>query len=142
MKKLMILVPLTILSACTSVTVKPVDPSIDLVYVCIKENPKVIVNDFVTVVRDGFDKHGIATEVFSGQAPNKCEYILTYTALQSWDFSPYLSHAELRLEKGGRQVASAEYHLNGKGGFSLTKWQGTKEKIEPVIDQLLKGQPK
>lgn len=95
--------------------------------------------DFVTVLRDGFDRHGISTEVFSGSAPERCEYILTYTALRSWDFSPYLSYAELRLESKGRKIASAEYRLRGKGGFSLMKWQGTKAKMDPVIDELLKA---
>lgn len=50
----------------------------------------------------------------------------------------YLSHAELRIEKNGRQIAYAEYHLVGKGGLSLAKWASTKEKISPVIDELLK----
>ena len=125
------------LAGCTSVTVKPVDPSLSLKMVCIQENPKVMVDDFVTVLRDGFDRHAIATEVHSGQMPPQCEYVLTYTALRSWDMATYLSHAELRIEKAGRQIAYAEYHLNGKGGLSLTKWAGTKSKMDPVIDQLL-----
>lgn len=133
---------IAVISGCTSVTVKPVDPSLGIAYVCIRDNPKVQVDDFIPVVRDGFDKHGIATEVFYSQPPSKCEYILTYTALRSWDLSSYLSHAELRLEKDGRKVASAEYHLNGKGGFSLMKWQSTKSKMEPVIDELLAGSPR
>ena len=65
--------------------------------------------------------------------------LLTYTALRAWDFSPYLSRAELRLEKNGMKVAEAEYHLRGKGGYSLMKWEGTKSKMDPVIEQLLKG---
>jgi hypothetical protein len=127
-----------LLTACTSVQVRPPDPALAIKHVCIQENPKVLVTDFVPVVRDGFDRHGISTEVFSGTKPADCDYVLTYTALRSWDFAPYLSHAELRLEKEGRQVAFAEYHLVGKGGFSLMKWQGTKAKIDPVIDELLK----
>ena len=127
-----------VLSACTSVEVRPPDPALAIKHVCIQENPKVIVRDFVPVVRDGLDRHGISTEVYSGTKPANCEYVLTYTALRSWDFAPYLSHAELRLERDGRQVAYAEYHLVGKGGFSLMKWQGTKAKIDPVIDELLK----
>jgi hypothetical protein len=127
-----------LLTACTSVQVRPPDPALAIKHVCIQENPRVLVTDFVPVVRDGFDRHGISTEVYSGTKPANCEYVLTYTALRSWDFAPYLSHAELRLEKDGRQVAFAEYHLVGKGGFSLMKWQGTKAKIDPVIDELLK----
>lgn len=125
------------LSACTSVNVKPVDPTLTILHVCIEENPKVIVGDFVGVLRNGFDRHGISTEVYRGAKPGHCEYTLSYTALQSWDVGTYLSHAELRLERGRQQVAYAEYHLNGKGGFSLMKWQGTKTKMDPVIDELL-----
>jgi hypothetical protein len=134
----LVLVLSFVLSACTSVEVRPPDPALAIKHVCIQENPKVLVRDFVPVVRDGLDRHGISTEVYSGTKPANCEYVLTYTALRSWDFAPYLSHAELRLERDGRQVAYAEYHLVGKGGFSLMKWQGTKAKIDPVIDELLK----
>ncbi len=51
----------------------------------------------------------------------------------------YLSHAELHLLRNGRQIASAEYHLNGKGGLALTKFKGMNSKMDPVIDQLLAG---
>jgi hypothetical protein len=127
------------LCGCTAVTVRPVDRSLEIKRVCIQENPKVQVSDFITVIRDGFDRHGIATEVFSGAPASSCNAVLTYTALRSWDLKPYLSHAELRLERNGRQLAYAEYHLRGKGGYSMMKWQGTKKKMDPVIDQLLKG---
>lgn len=60
----------------------------------------------------------------------------TYTALRSWDFKPYLSHAELRLWHDGTQIGFAEYHLNGGGGFDLGKWRGTNAKMDPVIDKL------
>jgi hypothetical protein len=65
---------------------------------------------------------------------------LSYTARRSWDFAPYLAQAELWLRQDGKQVGYAEYHLVGGGGFSLTKWQGTKTKMDPVIDQLLEGE--
>ena len=140
MRMLLIVLALSILgTGCTAVTVKPVDPSLAINYVCIENNPRVIVNDFVDVLRDGFDRYGIATEVTSGGRIRQCEYVLRYTALQSWDMSTYLSHAELRLESNGRQIAFAEYHLKAKGGFSLMKWGDTKSKIDPVIDELLAG---
>jgi hypothetical protein len=138
MKSLLVLVgSCLLLTACTSVTVKRPDPALSIKAVCIQENPKVWVRDFLPVLREGFDRHGINTNVYSGTKPEDCEYVLTYTALQSWDFAPYLSHAELWLEKNGQRVASAEYHLVGKGGLSLMKWQGTKTKMDPVIDELL-----
>lgn len=126
------------MNGCTSITVKPVEASAGLKHVCIEENPKVIVSDFVKVIRDGFERHGISTEVYSGTKPAQCQYVLTYTALRSWDFAPYMTYAELNLRQNGTTVANAEYHLRGKGGFSLMKWQGVKTKLNPVIDELLK----
>jgi hypothetical protein len=119
--------------------IQPVDPNARLEHICISKNEAVKVSDFIIVLKDGFDRHGISSKVYVGNPPEDCEFILTYTALQSWDLSPFLSHAELRLEKDGRKVAYAEYHLVGKGGFSLMKYQGTKAKMDPVIDELLKA---
>jgi hypothetical protein len=53
---------------------------------------------------------------------------------------PYLTHAELRLWEGGKQIGFAEYHLNGNGGLDLGKWRGTQAKMGPVIDELLASQ--
>ena len=137
MKLLSIAIVVVALTGCTSVTVRPIDKNIVLKHVCIQENSRVEVSDFVTVIRDGFSRHNISTEVVSNTHQSNCDVLLTYTALRSWDVTPYLSHAELRLERGGRQIAYAEYHLNGKGGLSLTKWAGTRSKMDPVLDELL-----
>ncbi len=127
-----------IMNGCTAVTVKPVDISAGVKNVCIEENPKVTIKNFLPVLQQGFQRHGVTTQVYSGEKPSGCDAVLTYTALRSWDFTTYLSHAELYLQKDGVNIASAEYHLRGKGGFSLMKWRGVKTKMDPVIDQLLK----
>ena len=125
------------LSGCTSVQVKSLEPSVYVDLICIEQNPKVIVRDFLGVLEDGIARHGMKTRVYTGDTPPKdCEYIMTYTATQSWDFTTYLSHAELRIYKDNQQLASAIYHLTGGGGFALTKWEGTKTKMDPVIDEL------
>jgi hypothetical protein len=103
-----------VIFGCTSIRVQPADSAATVKHVCIRDNPKVIVSDFVPVVRDGFARHGISTEVFSGDL-----------------------HGSALVE--GQQVAYAEYHLKGKGGYSLMKWQGTKTKMDPVTDQLLEA---
>jgi hypothetical protein len=128
-------------AGCTSVTVRPVENRAALQKVCIVQNSKVTVSDFVSVLQDGFSRHDIATAVVEPAQAGTCDATLTYTALRSWDFKPYISHAELRLWQGGKQIGSADYHLNGKGGFALTKWGSTREKMDPVIDQLLGGKP-
>ncbi len=127
---------LTICS-CTSVNVQPMNSSLQPDRICIEENPKVIVDDFLSVVRNRIEYHGIDTVVFENVIPEECNYTMTYTAFKTWDISTYLHHAELRLEHHGRRVGYAEYHLNGKGGLSLMKWQSTKTKMDPVVDQLL-----
>lgn len=127
------------LSACTAVNVRPVPKTVKIDRLCIRDNPKVIVEDFVSVMRDGFARHGIPSEVIPEYAKANRKFVVTYTALRSWDFVPYLSHAEIRIEKDGFPVAAAEYHLRGKGGYSMLKWQGTRTKMDPVIDQLLGG---
>lgn len=128
------------MGGCTAVRVKAVDGDrFKLVHVCIQENPKVMISDFLQVLRDGIERHGLSTEVFQGfQAPSVCEYIVTYTARQSWDFSPYLSQAQIEMRRGNELVSRADYHLRGKGGFSLTKWASTASKMDPVIDAMLK----
>lgn len=127
------------LGGCTAVEVRPLSSSLEIKHLYIRDNPKVIVTDFVDVMRDGFARHGIASEVIPADQPAPGKYVVTYTALRSWDFAPYLSVAAIRIEKDGVQIASADYHLRGKGGYSLMKWQGTKAKMDPVIDQLLAG---
>jgi hypothetical protein len=118
-------------AGCTSLQVRSVDGNrFKIVHICIQENPKVIVSDFLQVLRDRIEYHGLTTQVFSGDAtPHECEYALTYTARQSSDFSPYLSEAQLDMRRGNELIGRANYHLRGKGGFSLTKWAGTASKM-------------
>lgn len=127
------------LAACTSVNVHPVDHNVALKHVCIRTNPAVKVEDVTMVMQDGFQRHGIAADVYERDLPTACEYVVDYTALRSWDLKPYLSQAEIRMTEHGRLVASATYHRNGKGGLDLGKWRGTKARIDPVMDQLLAG---
>jgi hypothetical protein len=136
LNRVALLVLMALPLGCTSITVRPVESHPQMAHICIEENPKVIVEDFLPAVRDSLSRHGVSSEVFSGETPQHCEFTMAYTALRSWDFAPYLAHAELRIERGSLQVGYAEFHLRGKGGYSLFKWQGTKTKMDPVIDRL------
>ncbi|MDR2259548.1 MAG: Sbal_3080 family lipoprotein [Azoarcus sp.] len=138
-KTVALLAAVTTVTACTSVDVTAVDPSLDMRHVCIQENPQVMLKTFIQVLEDGLARNGLTSETFSRETPPHCEFVLTYTALRAWDIGPYMSHAELVIWHNGKRLAEATYHLVGKGGFSLMKWQSTKTKIDPVIDQLFKG---
>ena len=131
---------LALMSGCTSITVKPVDSTLDIKHVCIKDcSEKCFDGRMLGIIQDGFQRHGITTEVYNGDLPSGCECNLTYYCERTWDMATYLHHAEFRLYHSKSQIGSAEYHLRGGGGFALNKWASTKSKIDPVIDELLSG---
>jgi len=105
--------------------------------VCIEQNPKVIVDDMLSVLEEGFQRHDIRTMIYQGNPPDRCDYTLWYTATRGWDLAPFLNRAELRLRYKGETIASANYKHSG--GFALNKWASTSTKISPVIDELLSG---
>lgn len=127
------------LSACTSVQVQKIDATQHAIEeVCIVRNPQVAVSDMLSVLESGFMRHGIATRVIANAASFKdvCAYTLEYTAKRSWDITPFLAFAELRLRKDSKAVAMATYRHSG--GFALNKWASTETKLQPVMDELLK----
>ena len=140
LSKLALVLMVLVLPSCTAISVRPVESPSPMTHVCIQNTPKVLVEDFVPVLRDGLSRHGISSEEFSGDAPPQCEFILTCTARRSWDLASYLSHAEIRIDREGLQIGYGEFHLRGKGGYSFFKYQGTKKKIDRVIDRLLATQ--
>ena len=118
---------------CTAVSVQPVSNTEEIELVCIVENPKVAVRDFVSVVERRFSHHGIPTKLV--RDAENCEYTLDYTAERSWDLKPFLDYALLTLRKDGVSVGNAEYR--NRGGLTVTKYAGTASKMNPVIDELL-----
>jgi len=140
MRNILTILFLVTVSACTSIKVNELNPAEYKVHhVCIENNPKVIVSEFLGVIEEGLHRHGITSEVYEGKKPGYCEYYLTYTALKTWDIGMYLHHAEIHLYKDRRKIAYAEYHLDGKGGLALNKWASVDSKMDPVINQLLAG---
>lgn len=129
-----------LLSGCTVVTVTPVDSTLDIRHVCIKDcSDKCFDGRMPYLIQDGFQRHGITTEIYNSELPPECEYTLTYYCQRARDMASYLRHAEIRLYHGKFQIGNAEYHLRGGGGFALNEWADTKSNIDPVIDELLSG---
>jgi hypothetical protein len=125
------------LFGCTSIDVQPVAKELGVQHVCIQDNQRGGVYDFLIVLTDGFARHGITTEVFYGAPPERCEYVLTYKTTMGWDVMLYLNQVDLRIDHQGQKVASGTYHLIGSGGISSIKWNPTKDKVDPLIDELL-----
>jgi hypothetical protein len=124
-------------SGCTSINVRPVSSNEKMTAVVIRTNPRVTVADFLDTLDDGFERHGIAATIVPEDADVKDAYVVTYTAGRRWDMAPYLTQATITIDKEGRRIAYAEYHLRNGGGLSLAKWESTRTKIDPVIDELL-----
>lgn len=135
MKKLLVLAVLLV--GCASVEVKKIDlVTYPVKLVCIKKNPEVEIREFLGVVEDGFQRHGIETEVFEGDPPLRCEYVLTYVAIRGWDFVTFMKRAELRLKQGNKIIGTAIYQ---SGSATFTKFSSVETKMIPVIDELLAG---
>ncbi len=127
---------------CTTTTIKPVKSTLEIKHVCIKDGKLTCFDaELLSAILDGFDRHGITTQIYTDNLPSECEYRLSYMCERTWDMAMYMHHAELRLYRTKAQVGYAEYHLKGGGGFSLMKWESTKKKMGPVIDELLSGYP-
>jgi hypothetical protein len=129
------------LTGCTSIKVAPLTAKLSK-DVCIEENTKVAIKDFMGVLRNGFEDRGFRTSVFRGAVPENCQTVLTYTATRKWDLKPYMTDAELWLRDGnGSRIGYAQYHLNGGGGLALNKWASTESKMQPVFEELLAAYP-
>jgi hypothetical protein len=114
-----------LMSGCTVVNVSPVGSADRPTRpVCIERNPKVVAADFLPVVEDEFRRHGIQTAVYDPPVPARCEYVLEYTARQSWDMVGFLRYAELRLRDREKTIGTATYRH--RGGFGLNKWASTR----------------
>jgi hypothetical protein len=117
--------------------VQPVSADHKISHVCINDNPRVMVGDFLDVMKEGFQKYGITSQVITSPVSAGCSYTSNYTARRTWDLAMYMTDAQIDILRDGRQIATANYHLKGGGGFSLNKWANTRSKILPVMDQLL-----
>ena len=105
--------------SCTSIEVEPLPEGVS--EVAIVRNDKVLVEDFVPVMRAALEARGIHTLVVTEESVSGGSVTATYTALRSWDFAPYLSTADVWFRRDGRQIARLHYHLVGKGGLSMAK---------------------
>lgn len=132
----LVLLPIC-LAGCTAVRVKPVTAENQIEHICIQENPDVVITDFVTVMQQGFQKHGITSQLISAQELPGCSFIATYTAHRRWDVKPFLSDAQIDIYRDGRAIAAVNYHMRYGGGYDLTKYADTSWKILPVVDHLL-----
>lgn len=109
--------------------------------VCIEVNPRVTEPDILNVIEQSIIENGFFAEVHT-KNPESCELKLTYVAYRKWDFSSFLSKANIKLYKQNRLIGSVEYQtpngIFGGGGANPAKWGSTESKISPLMAELLK----
>jgi hypothetical protein len=126
--------------SCTVIEVEPLPEGV--ADVAIVRNDKVQVTDFVPVLRSALEERGIRTRMVDQAAAAADSVTATYTARRTWDLVPFLSTADVWFRRGGVQIGHVHYHLAGKGGLDLSKFEGTEAKMTPAYDQLLKAYQK
>jgi len=138
MKKLFLITAILLLEACASplTKVEPVPASETISQLCIKENTKVFMDDFLPEVRQQIEEHNIKTQIFSPES--HCNYVMTYDAQWSWDWfwtwSVYLSMAEFSVTKDDHQIGMASYTAS-LGPSAIGR---TKNKIRPLLIELFR----
>lgn len=114
--------------------------------VCIEWNGAVALSDFVPGLQGELQKHGVQSRVYdAGTQALACPITLAYTGYVKWDtkvfsdaYSPYLTFASLTLRRDGRVLGTAQYRI---GSLGQDKWATVGEKLGPLVDALLPGNP-
>ena len=140
-KRALIITATTLIAGCSiQAPVEPIPPQAAISEICILENPKVIISDFLPVVQEGISRHGLRSRVYR-ELPSRCVHVLVYVAYQKWDFT--LSEASIKLYQGKKLVGTLSYGTptGAFGGANPAKWKSTKEKLDPLLDELFKYYP-
>lgn len=108
--------------------------------ICIEVNSRVSEPDILNVIEKSIINNGFNASVHT-EVPDSCGYKLIYVAYRKWDFSSFLSKANIKLYRSKRLIGSVDYQLPngvfGGGGINPEKWASTEEKISPLMNELL-----
>jgi hypothetical protein len=130
---------LILLSACTITTrIEPVPPE-TVREVCIEENPATWSKEFLPELRAQFERRGIASSVYTGDAPADCVYRVEYDANWSWDLAVYPVYLDIRVYDQQALIGQATYDARDGSG-RLDKFGRTSKRLDELMTQLL-GKP-
>lgn len=129
----------TALSGCTiTQTANPVSlPETDAREICVIRDPRVF-DEFLPTYKAALERKGFSVQLLEpGSAVGSCPLTSTYTALRSWDFVTYMSHAIITVYRDGAKAGEALYDAP-KAGFAMTFriYESTDSKIATMVDQL------
>lgn len=140
MKNLYMLVLLVVVTTgCTiSRNVVPVDASTTIDKVYVRYNDKVHMEGINDELVWQFENLGFNAELFKGDAPQDAVHTFNYTANWAWDMAMYLVYFRGTLYEDGRLLGEVEYDAK-MGGGNMNKFGKTREKIEPLMLEMLQN---
>jgi len=133
--KLFTILLLVFIAGCMSTDKKSMKWKSAMHSICVKDNQKVMVPDFLNTIETVFENKGIKTIIVDGDFPDSCKYTLHYTLLQGWDINTYLSYAEFKIYKDDVLIAYTIY--KEPVGRRANKWDSTRNQLTPVLLRLL-----
>ena len=108
--------------------------------ICVIENPDVPAS-FLEAYERALLKRGYSVRrMASSSTLRACPITSTYTGNWSWDILLYMSYANLRLYKVGREIASVTYDST-QGGHNFGKFINADSKIDEMTNQLVSQEP-
>ena len=124
-----------LLGGCAiTTTVKPL-ANTKVSQLCIKKNPRVLMDGFLPELESQISNYGITTRTFVESLPIECVHNLEYTANWRWDMAMYLSYAELKVYEKETLVGEAVYDARSGSG-RLDKFGPTAEKLKTLTEPL------
>ena len=130
MRKILLVVLLSILSGCVSQSVKKVSGITAGSEICIVKNNRVS-RDFFDAYSNTLRNAGFTTKEIA--APSECEIYTTYTAHFGQHWGLYLSRAQLDIYKAGKSVGSATYKAPRADPSKHGRVEG---KIQKLVDEM------
>jgi hypothetical protein len=110
--------------------VQPVTAENRIEHICIQENPKVQVGDFVTVMQEGFQSHGITSQLVHEQVPAGCITHPHTPRRRTWDMAMYMTDAQIEILRTGADCF-CELSFEGQGGFASNNGLELERRFSP-----------
>ncbi len=128
-----------VLSGCTiSQNVDQVGTGTAISKIYVEDNEAVHMDALVDVIVAQLKELGFESEKYKGNLPEDAKHYLTFTANWQWDMAMYLTYFKVNLYEDGVILGDVVYDAR-KGGGNMGKFGKTAEKVQPLLDELLKN---
>lgn len=134
MKKLTLFLSL-LLMGCSSVITnsQPVENTNEIKHVCVKQTKSAV---FAKALSESLNKRNISTEIYQGQPPLSCEYLLAYSLVEE-DLVALRAKIRLSSKSEGKALGEISYKQRGEEKEKVKK-TGVRGQTDLMINELFK----